>query len=127
MADYFVSGLARRTFVFQLMDTGQDIVEERMIIRTGSREADINRYVEEMILGPFSLEAEPFLDRGAKLESVLLRDAGIFLDFSEEATIPPPVGRMADKFKVLSANIRLNFCFVKDICIFIAGQETGFF
>jgi hypothetical protein len=126
-ADYFVSGLARRTFVFYLIDTGQTVVEERMLMRAGSREADISRYVEEVILGPLSLEAEPLLDHDAKLEAVLLRDGTVFLDFSEEAAIPPPAGGLADKFKVLNEGIRRNFFFVKGVRIFIAGQEARFF
>jgi hypothetical protein len=126
-ADYFVSGLARRTFVFQLIDTGQDIVEERMLMRTGSREVDIYRYLEEVILGPLSLEAEPILNRGTRLEAVMLRDGNVFIDFSEEAAIPPTTGSLMDKFRGLRADIRRNFFFVKDIRIFITGQETMFF
>ena len=126
-ADYFVSGFARRTFVFYLIDTGQNIVEERMLMRTGSDEADIGRYVAEVILGPLSLEAAPLLDHGARLEAVLLRDGAVFLDFSREAAIPPPTGGLADKFEVLNEGIRRNFSFVKDIRIFIAGQEAKFF
>jgi hypothetical protein len=126
-ADYFLSGFARRTFEFYLIDTGQNVVEERMLMRAGSREADVSRYVEEVILGPLSLEAGPLLDHGARLEAVLLRDGAVFLDFSEEAAIPPPTGSLADKFGVLDAGIRRNFSFVKDIRIFIAGQEAKFF
>ena len=127
LADYFTSGLARRTFVFHMMGNGRDIVEERMIMRTPSRAADISRYVEEALLGPISLEAEPLLDRGTRLEAVLLRDGGVFLDFSGEAAIPPLTGSLADKFNVLDAGIRRNFFFVKDIRIFITGQEAIFF
>jgi hypothetical protein len=124
IADYAAMGLARRTLLFYMPDTGQELVEERMIAYTGSQETDIIRYVEEVILGPVSLEAEPLLDRGSRLEALLLREDVVYLDLSEEAAIPPPTGRLRDNLITLSEGIRRNFPFVKDICIFVAGNEV---
>jgi hypothetical protein len=125
IADYIVSGLARRTLVFHSADTGQELVEERMIARTGSRETDIIRYVEEVILGTLSLETEPLLNRDAKLEALLLRNGVVYLNMSEEAAIPPAVGRLTDKLETLSKGIRRNFPFVGTVRVFIDGNEIA--
>jgi hypothetical protein len=124
VADYAAMGLARRTFLFYVPDTGQELVEERMTAYTGSQETDITRYVEEVILGPVSLEAEPLLNRGSRLEALLLREDAVYLDLSEEAAIPPPTGRLRGNLITLSEGIRRNFPFVKDIRIFVAGNEV---
>jgi hypothetical protein len=124
VADYAVMGLARRTFLFYVPDTEQELVEERMIAYTGSQETDITRYVEEVILGPVSLEAEPLLNRGSLLDALLLRGYVVYLDLSEEAAIPPPTGRLMDNLITLVEGIRRNFLFVKDVRIFIAGNEV---
>ncbi|MDR2343537.1 MAG: hypothetical protein LBD86_03295 [Spirochaetaceae bacterium] len=126
-ADYFAHGLVRRSFVFRLIDTGQDIVEDRMLRSEDSRETNIRRYVEEALLGPLSPEAEALFDSGAKPGAVLLRDGDVFIDFSEEAALPPLSGRLADKFRILDAGIRRNFPFVRDVRVFIAGQEVKYF
>ncbi|MDR2803155.1 MAG: hypothetical protein LBB22_02560 [Treponema sp.] len=124
-ADYIMSGLTRRTLVFHSADNGQELVEERMIARTGSRETDIIRYVEEVILGTLSLETEPLLNRDAKLEALLLRDDTVYLNMSEEAAIPPAVGRVTDKLETLREGIRRNFPFVTNVRVFIEGNEIA--
>ncbi|MDR2660189.1 MAG: GerMN domain-containing protein [Spirochaetaceae bacterium] len=123
VAGYISAGLARRTFVFYMADTGQELVEERMIAYTGTRETDIVRYVEEVTLGPVSLEAEPLLNRDTRLESLLLRENVVYINFSEEAAIPPATGSLADKIAALIDGIRRNFPFVTNTRIFIAGNE----
>jgi hypothetical protein len=121
--DYAAMGFARRTLVFYMPDTGQMLVEERMAAYTGSQETDISRYVEEVILGPISLEAEPLLNRGSRLESLLLREDAVYLNVSEEAAIPPLNGSLKDNLITLIEGIRRNFPFVNDVRIFIAGNE----
>jgi hypothetical protein len=64
------------------------------------------------------------LDRGSRLEALLLREDVVYLNVSEEAAIPPPTGRLMDNLITLSGGIRRNFPFVKDIRIFIAGNEV---
>ncbi|MDR1256455.1 MAG: hypothetical protein LBJ86_01755 [Spirochaetaceae bacterium] len=123
-ADYFVSGLARRTFVFHASDTGQEIVEERMIMRMGSLEADIGRYAEEALLGPISPETEPLLGGDVRLETLLLRDSVVFLGVSREAALHGE--RLRDNLTNLSGGIRRNFSFVKDVRFFIDGNEILF-
>jgi hypothetical protein len=123
LADYLSADFVRRTFVFKEMDTGQDRIEERMIMRTESREGDISRYVEEVILGPLSPGTVPLIDRNARLEALLLRGNAVYLDLSEEAVIPQAGSGILDSFEVLRGEITRNFPFVKRVRIFIAGNE----
>jgi hypothetical protein len=123
IVDYAAAGLARRTFVFYVPGTAREVVEERMIAYTGSRETDISRYVEEIILGTLSLETEPLLNRGSRLEALLLREDVVYLSVSEEAAIPPATGGFMDNLQTLSAGIQRNFPFVKKVRVFIAGNE----
>jgi hypothetical protein len=123
LADYLGADFARRTFVFKDIDTGQDRIEERMIMRTESRESDINRYVEEVILGPFSPGTMPLIDRNTRLEALLLRENTVYLNFSEEAAIPLAGNGILDSFEVLRGGITRNFPFVKKVRMFIAGNE----
>jgi hypothetical protein len=122
--DYLDAVFTRRTFVFKSVDTGQDLVEERMIMMTGSRETDVSRYVEEVILGPLSLETVPLLDRSARLEALLLRNDTVYLSLSEEAALPPDGGSLKVSLEVLRREIMRNFPFVRDVRIFIAGNEV---
>jgi hypothetical protein len=123
-ADYFMSALTRRTFVFHASDTGQKIVEERMIMKTGSREADICRYVEEALFGPLSPATEPLLGRDVRPEALLLRDGAVFLSVSPEAVLQGE--RLWDNLADLGGGIRRNFPFVTDVRFFIAGEEMLF-
>jgi hypothetical protein len=124
LADYLISGLARRTFVFHVSDTGQEIVEERMIKKTSSREADIDRYVEEALLGPLSPETDPMLGRDVRPEALLLKDGIVFLSVSMEAALQAE--RFWDNLANLRRGIRRNFPFVTDVRFFIGGKEMLF-
>jgi hypothetical protein len=123
-ADYFMSSLARRTFVFHVSGTGQEIVEERMIMKTGSREADIGRYVDEALLGSMSPETELLLGRDVRVGALLFRDGVVFLSVSMEAALQ--AGRLWDNLADLRRGIRRNFPFVTDVKFFIAGKEILF-
>ncbi|MDR0408969.1 MAG: hypothetical protein LBH18_01025 [Spirochaetaceae bacterium] len=123
VVDFTITKLVRRTFVFYTPDTGHEIVEERMIAYTGSLETDMSRYVEEAILGPLSLETVPLLSRGSRLESLLLRENIVYLSISEEAAIPPPSGQLSYNLTTMKDGLRRNFPIIKEVRVFIAGNE----
>ena len=54
LGDFLYLGLARRTFIFYSNREGNIVVEDRMLRWSGEQETDIRRYVEEVLLGPFS-------------------------------------------------------------------------
>jgi hypothetical protein len=126
-ADFFVSGLARRTLVFYSIGNGKITVEDRMLKRSPSREQDISRYVGEAILGSALPGVLPLFPRGTRLRSLLLRDGVVYADFSEEAALPPEEGGdVFTNFRTLYAGIRRNFSVVKDVRFFIMGKAAFF-
>jgi hypothetical protein len=126
-AEFFVSGLVRRTFVFYSIRSGEVTVEDRMLKSSSSRETDIRRYVEEALLGPVSPDSAPLFPRDTRLDSFLYRDGVVYADLSESAALPPSEGGdVFRNFLTLYRGIRRNFPSVKDVRLFIAGREAYF-
>jgi hypothetical protein len=127
LTEFLLLGLVRRTFVFYSIDNGTPVVEDRMLSRAASREADIRRYVEEVLLGPVSLDSASLFPRETRLRSLLYRDGIVYVDLSESAALPPVEGgETFNGLYTLNTGIRRNFSYVKDVRLFIAGNETFF-
>ncbi|MDR0315800.1 MAG: GerMN domain-containing protein [Treponema sp.] len=125
LIEFIVLGLARRTFVFYDIDSGLIRVEDRMLKRSPSREVNIIRYVDEALLGPVSPDSLPLFPRETRLRSLLYRDGVVYVDFTEEAVLPPPEGGEVYKnFQTIHAGIRRNFPFVRGVRFFIAGTAA---
>jgi len=121
------SGLSRRTFEFFSYDNTRSVVEDRMLHKTDSEEQSIKSYVEEVILGPVSLDFAPLLTSGTKLRSFMFRDGTVYADFSREAVIPVQGGPpLFDGFLALNQGIRRNFRSVSDVKLFVNGNEVFF-
>ena len=125
LVEFFVLGLARRTFVFYTIDSGIIVVEDRMLKRSLSREVNLTRYMEEMLLGPVSPDLLPLFPRETRLKSLLYRNGVVYADFSEDAALPPVEGgNVLDNFRTLYAGIIRNFSFVRDVRFFIDGTAA---
>jgi len=125
LAEFFILGLARRTFVFYTINDGIIVVEDRMLKHSKSREGDIIRYTEEVLLGPVAPDLLPLFPRETRLESLLYRNGVVYADFTEDAALPPiEGGRTLDNFKTLQAGILRNFSYVKDVRFFIGGRAV---
>jgi spore germination protein GerM len=121
------SGLSRRTFEFFTYDNNRSVVEDRMLHTASSKEADIKSYVEELILGPVSLDFAPLLIKGTKLRSFMYRNGVVYADFSREAALPIQGGKpIFDNFLTLNQGIRRNFSGVSDVKLFVNGNEVFF-
>jgi hypothetical protein len=123
--DYWSGEFARRTFVFYLRDTGKAEVEERLLPSMPSQELVLRQYVEETLLGPVSPGAEPLFPRETTLRSLIFQDGIVYIDLSLSAALPYSAG--ADAFKslyILYEGVRRNFDFVRDVRLFIGGQEV---
>jgi len=123
--EFYILGLARRTFVFYTINDGVVVVEDRMLKHSSSREVDITRYTEEALLGPVSPDLLPLFPRGTRLKSLLYRDGVVFADFSQDAALPPVEGgKTLDNFRTFYAGILRNFSYVKDVRFFIEGTAA---
>jgi len=127
LAEFLVLGLARRTFVFYTINDGVISVEDRMLKHSKSREGDIIRYTEEMLLGPVSPDLLPLFPRETRLKSLLYRNGVVFTDFTVDAALPPMEGGSTiNNFRTFYAGILRNFPYVKDVRFFIEGNAVSF-
>jgi hypothetical protein len=122
--DYRRSGLTRTTLVFYSIETGGELVEERMLPLPRDREAQLRFYVAEALLGPIGRDALPLFPRDTRLESLLFRGRVVYVDLSGAAALPVEGGDSFRSLSVLRGGIRRNFSFVKDVRLFIAGNEA---
>jgi len=123
--EFLVLGLARRTFVFYTIDGGEIVVEDRMLKKSRSREVDIIRYTEEMLLGPVNPDLLPLFPYGTKLKSLLFRDGVVYADFSADAAIPPVEGGVIlNNFRTFYDGVLRNFSMVKEVRFFIDGRTV---
>jgi len=122
LTEFLVLGLARRTIIFYTVNDGSIVVEDRMLKHAKSREDDIIRYTEEVLLGPVSPDLLPLFPRETRLKSLLFRNGVVYADFTEGAALPPVEGGAVLKnFRTLYDGILRNFSYVKDVRFFIEG------
>jgi hypothetical protein len=129
LADFLYMGLVRRTFVFYFAADRSIIVEDRMLRRSGSQEADMTRYVEEFLLGPESPDLAPLFPRETRLRSLLYREGVVYVDLSESAALPfsewgLPGQGVFTSFDTLYQGIRRNFPYARDVRLFVRGNAA---
>ena len=125
LTEFRVSALARRTFVFYAIGSGDITVEERMLRRAESREHDVARYVEEALLGPISQDLLPLFPRGTRLRSLLYRNGVVYADFSGDAALQlVEGGEVFRNFDTLRSGIERNFPGVEEVRFFIEGRAA---
>jgi hypothetical protein len=118
------AGLTRRTFVFYGLEDGEERVEYRMLRRDSSEEEEIRRYVEEVLLGPAAQDSAPLFPRDTQLRSLLYRDRVVYVDLSPSAALPVGGQGVFENLAVLNRGIRRNFPPVRDVKVFIEGNEA---
>jgi hypothetical protein len=126
LGEFLVSGMTRRTFVFYSSLEGEAAVEARMLRRSHSGETDIRRYAEEALLGPVSPGLDPLFPRETRLRSLLYREGVVYADFTADAALPAGPAGVFRGFLTLNQGIRRNFSTVKDVKLFIGGNEIFF-
>ena len=125
--DFLQSGLVRRTFVFYSSIEQNMVVEDRMLRRSGNREADIRRYVEEALLGSSFPGCDLLFPRGTRLNSFIYSDSAVYADLSESAVLP--IEGHWDIYRsllTLKEGIQRNFPYVGNVWLFIGGNEVFF-
>jgi hypothetical protein len=127
--NYLVLGFVRRTFVFYSVADWSIIVEDRMLRRSGSREDDMIRYVEEFLLGPVTPDLAPLFPRETRLKSLLYRGDVAYVDLSGSALFPTPEQAVREagvfgSFETLYRGIRRNFPYLRGVRLFVDGNAA---
>ncbi|MDR2417921.1 MAG: GerMN domain-containing protein [Treponema sp.] len=123
--DFRLSRRERRTFVFYTLYEGTAEVEDRMFLREPSEESNIRRFVEEILLGPVSPDLVPLFPRETQLRSLLYRDGVVYADLSESAVLVSlNGGNVFQSLGTLDTGIRRNFPFVRNVKLFIEGNQV---
>jgi hypothetical protein len=125
LVEYIQNGLVRRTLMFYAIEKGTAVVEERFFPRSGSREVDVRRYLEDVLLGPATPDAAPLFPRETKLDALLYRGDTLYIGFSEAAALSPlEGGNVFTNLHILYSEIQQNFRYIKDVKFFINGNEV---
>ena len=127
LGEFLYLGLVRRTYVFYNNKDGSITVEERLLLRSEDRELDIRCYLEEALLGPVSPDSAPLFSRETRVFSFMFREGVVYADLTEPAALPPPEGgSVFHSLLTLDEGIRRNFSQVKDVRLFIGGNQIFF-
>jgi hypothetical protein len=127
LVDFIQAGLVRRTFIFFTQEKGNMVVEERFFPRSGSQEVDIRQYMEDVLLGPATPDVAPLFPQETILESLMYRGNILYIGLSEAAALPPAGGEnVFTNLHTLYSEIQRNFRYIKDVKLFIKGNEVFF-
>ena len=87
----------------------------------------MRRYVEEALLGPISPDSALLFPRETRLHSFMFRDSTVYADLTESAIFPMDGNDSTyNNLLTLNEGIRRNFSNVKDVRLFIGGNEVFF-
>ena len=98
--------------------------EERQIRRYSDKAERMEHTVKELLLGPSELELENIVPQGTKLQSLILRDKKVYLDFSRHFfedfkgySLP-----FQERLEYVEKNMIFNYPFLEEVVITIEGQ-----
>ncbi len=124
-------GQSRRVLFFPLdSGNGQNGEIRNMRLEKGM-EKELKAFVEELLLGPVSLEMNPVAPPGTRLESILYRDGQAYLDFSRELALNNGQFQLdcQKSMELIRENLLFNFPRIQNLVITVDGQlpYSGFF
>ena len=85
------------------------------------------RYLDEVLLGPVSHGLDPLFPRETRLHSFMLREGVAYANLTEAAALPlQGSGDVFRSLLTLNEGLRRNFSYVRDVKLFIGGNEVFF-
>jgi len=122
--DLLLTPKKRYVFSFYSQKDNTLIAETRFFTPGETREGRLQHYIEEYLLGPASLDALPLFPLDASLETVMIRNDHAYINLSEFAALPVPgIISFNERARLFTEMIRRNFQSIKEISLFIAGNE----
>ncbi|MFO7849930.1 MAG: hypothetical protein R6V67_08220 [Spirochaetia bacterium] len=98
--------------------------EPRRLPKKGELEKDIQLLIQETVLGPFNIHYDRVLPLDTELESILLREERLYLDFSLDPVVQQEesVLSLSEKIEAVKRTVRFNFPSVELITVTFRGQ-----
>jgi len=128
LAFYFLSKpWSTRVLFFPESTTGRLVGERRFLPPRRGVTANVELYVQELILGP----ADPLLDRvvprDVTLQSVLSRQGEVYVGLSKEIIDLSPAAAMSfdGAMQAIANGVLYNFPHVKRLYLLVEGQIPG--
>lgn len=128
---------ARRTLFYPKLFTHKLSGETHFLPLKQDKEKNIEALVEELILGPLDPEHRRALPRKVKLDSLLLREGNLYLNFSKELLSLDSEAPLSleEMLMAVTNTLIFNFPNLKQVHCFINGQilrisgssEEGFY
>ncbi len=120
----FKENRVRRVLFFPEQGTKRLVGEIRYLPEMDNLEDNINLLVEEIILGPSRENHEILVPKEVSVESLILRDSVLYLDFSEEIVLKEMDLKLGfEKSLMVMANtVMFNFPLVEKVFVFINGE-----
>jgi len=121
---FFGNSAVHRVFFFPVDGLKNNPGEIRYLPREENREKEIEDYIKEIILGPVQVEYSRLLPKEAILNTVILRENNLYIDFSEDVLfqeIDNPL-TFNESIALLKECLRFNFHYLREIYITINGQ-----
>lgn len=119
----------KRVLFFPNDVSGELNGEVRKLPRSEDDEENIQLFVKEIMLGPAKFVNKPIIPRDADLQSIILRDNKLYIDFGDNVlSLKKREGINFEKIaSVLKQAIKFNFPYIDTIYITINGQtpQTG--
>ncbi len=118
---------SRRVLFFPNGVTGELGGEEHLLPRRSDRQAAIEVFLEELILGPNTLGAVRILPGRTAIDLLILRDKELYIDFSPEILDLEEETSISfdDAVDMTEYNLEYNFPFLRSITVTVAGQLPG--
>lgn len=105
--------------------TGTELSGERRLLpRVREDERALELLIEDVLLGPSRIDHSRVLPRGTRLDSLVLRDATVFIDLSEQAMLDSDEVHIGVEtgLEALRRAIESNFRWIDDVVITIDGN-----
>lgn len=98
--------------------------EERLLPRKDSPEQEIELLVREILLGPFDVDLVPVFPREGRMNTVMLRDGRLYLDFSTDVLFPKGNSTLSfeEALECLGRSVKFNFPRVEEIIFTVNGN-----
>lgn len=123
---YIAKGAEKKRYVFLYpgSDTGLLTAERRYLRKRSSSEGNVRAFVDDLLLGPVSIDLLRFIPKNTQVLSLMLRDRVLYLNLSTNVVLEEAEASWDTGMKVqgLANNLYYNFPRLRDVKVFINGQ-----